>query len=176
MSKGSVWVAVVMLGFAGVSSAQMPGMQATAEHKSLDYFAGTWTMEGELKPSPFGPGGRMTGSETCERLGAFHLVCRSKGSGPMGAMDGVAIMSYDTVAKAYTYYAVNSMMPAAEFARGVRDGKNWRWSSEANVGGEKIQSSFSITDRGPSEYGMKWETTTASGGKTTIMEATAKRQ
>lgn len=162
--------------FASVGVAQMPVPQPTTEHKALDYFVGTWTMEGELKPSPLSPGGKITGIETCERLGGFHLVCRSKGTGPMGPMQGVAVMSYDTANKAYTFYAVNSIMPDAEFARGVRDAKNWRWSSQANIGGQKVDSSFTITDQGPSTYGMKWETTTPSGGKMTIMEATARRK
>jgi hypothetical protein len=156
--------------------AQMPTPQPAPENKALDYFLGTWTMEGEIKPSPFGPGGKMSGAETCERLGAFHLVCRSKGTGPMGSMEGVAIMSWDAASKAYTYYAANSMMPDAEFAKGVRKGRDWLWSSEANIGGQKIQSSFTVMEQGANAYGMKWETTAPGGGRTTIMEARATRK
>lgn len=174
MAKRSVLATVVLLALAGAAPAQIP--QPGPENKSLDYFLGTWTMEGELKPSPFGPGGKMSGTETCERLGGFHLVCKSKGTGPMGSMEGLAIMSWEAASKAYTYYAVSSLMPNAEFAKGVRKGKDWVWSSETNVGGQTIQSSFTVMEQGPNAYGMKWETTSPSGGKMTIMEATSKRK
>jgi hypothetical protein len=45
---------------------QMPMPKPGAELKKLDYFVGTWTMDGDLKPGPMGPGGKMTGTERIE--------------------------------------------------------------------------------------------------------------
>lgn len=176
MVKRGVSAIILCLALVGAAAAQIPSPQPTPEHKALDYFLGTWDSAGEMKASPFGPGGRMTGTETCERLGAFHVVCRSRGSGPMGSMEGVAVLSYEAASKAYTYYAVNSLMPDAEFARGVRQGSDWRWSSEAKVAGKTIQSSFTIVEQGPSAYSFKWDMMGDGGGKTTIMEGKATRK
>ena len=62
------------------TSQQQPAPKPSAEHQKLAYFVGTWTSTGEMKPSPFGPGGKMTSTETCEWFdGGFAVVCRSQG-------------------------------------------------------------------------------------------------
>src|SRR5437870_7648855 len=66
---------------------QMP--KPGPEHKRLGYFTGTWRLEGETKPGPFGPGGKFTGTDhndwmeggrseehTSELQSRGHLVCR----------------------------------------------------------------------------------------------------
>src|SRR5713101_549158 len=66
------------------------------EHQKLAYFAGKWASEGETKPSPFGPGGKFTFTETCEwYAGGFAIVCHSEGKMPEGTMKGLSIMGYD---------------------------------------------------------------------------------
>ena len=46
------------------------------EHKRMAYFAGNWTVEGEMKASPFGPGGRSeerrVGKECRSRWSPYH--------------------------------------------------------------------------------------------------------
>src|SRR5690606_34912646 len=77
------------------------------EHKRLDRMVGQWSYQGEAKASPLGPGGKITGSETCEWFqGGFAVVCRTKGTGPRGPMTGMSVMSYQPSEKAYTYYAI----------------------------------------------------------------------
>lgn len=39
------------------------------ETAALGYFAGSWRMEGEDGKSPFGPGGKITGEDTCAKEG-----------------------------------------------------------------------------------------------------------
>ena len=72
---------------AGVALAQAPeAPKPGPEHKALQYFVGKWTSEGELKPGPFGPGGKMTSQDTCEWFaGGFHVVCRGTGKMPSGS-------------------------------------------------------------------------------------------
>ena len=42
-----------------------PARKPTPEHEKLGYFVGTWTAEGNLKPSSFGPGtNRSTASKS----------------------------------------------------------------------------------------------------------------
>src|SRR3974390_2401618 len=85
--------------------AQAPMPQPGPELKKLDYFAGSWSSAGDLKPGPMGPGGKMTASEKGDWMeGGFFLVLHSTYSGGgMGSGSGLAIMGYDPLEKVYTY-------------------------------------------------------------------------
>ena len=97
---------VLVAGALAQESAPKPG----PEHKKLDILAGSWTLEGDVKPSSMGPGGKITENEKCEWMeGGFFLVChvdfKSAGS---GNGSGLAVIGYSTVDKAYTYREFNS--------------------------------------------------------------------
>jgi len=64
----AVSIALVLI-FVGVALAQAPSgpPKPGPEHQKLAYFAGKWSSEGDVKPGPFGPGGKVTFTETCER-------------------------------------------------------------------------------------------------------------
>jgi hypothetical protein len=54
-------VAVVVMGAAVCSvQAQMQAPKPAPELSKVEYFAGNWTSEGDMKPGPMGPGGKMT--------------------------------------------------------------------------------------------------------------------
>ena len=42
------------------SLAQTEAPKPVPEHKKLAVFVGTWTLTGDMKPGPMGPGGKMT--------------------------------------------------------------------------------------------------------------------
>src|SRR5438309_1375061 len=76
---------------ADTAAAPKPG----PEYQKLGYFVGTWTSEGELKPSPFGPGGKMSSQDKCEWFdGKYSVVCHSTGTGPAGPSKGLGILSF----------------------------------------------------------------------------------
>src|SRR5215471_12641704 len=89
----AVSVALVLL-FVGVGLAQAPAApQPGPEHQKLAYFAGTWTSEGDMKPSALGPGGKYSSRQTCEWFdGNFALVCHSEGKSQTGSVKGLSIM------------------------------------------------------------------------------------
>jgi hypothetical protein len=91
------------------------------EHARLGYFVGKWKTEGEMQPSPMGPGGKMTGTDTCDWFeGPFTVVCRSEETGPWGPSKSIGILGYSTEEKVYTYYGVdNSPMTMATVPKGV---------------------------------------------------------
>ena len=160
-------VAVVITSSAVLT--QPPAMKPGAEHKRIAYFAGQWTYQGESKASPLGPAGKMSGTETCEWFaGGFQLVCRSKGTGPRGAVTGQAVMSYDSGRKAYTYYAMSSLGDNI-FVRGQVAGKVWTWTDETTVEGKAVKIRATVTEETPTSYSFKLEGS-FDGGAMTVLE------
>jgi len=141
------------------------------EHKRMAYFAGNWTVEGEMKASPFGPGGKFTGADHNEMLGGFFLVLHSQGKGPMGDMKSLAVMGYDRDNKAYFYneYASAGHM---ESAKGSITGDTWTWNSEEKMGAKIVKSRFTLKELSPSSYSMQWETQDGTSWST-LMEGKA---
>lgn len=147
------------------------------ELKRLSFFQGTWKVEGEMKPGPFGPGGKMTGTDRAAwDLGRFFLVTHSDISG--AGMNGkeVSYLGYDSQKKQYTYDAFNSF-GEAEHAAGTVNDKIWSWTSERTVNGQKVSSRGTITEASPTSYAMNFEYST-DGGTTwaPAMQATATKQ
>src|SRR5215203_2272030 len=94
---------------AAILVAQTATPKPGPEQKRLERMLGNWSYQGEAKASPMGPAGKVTGSETCEWFqGGFAIVCRSKGTGPKGAVTGLSVMGYDQGQKTYTYYSLSS--------------------------------------------------------------------
>ena len=163
----SLAVALV-LASSGVA-AQAPKPAPGPEHKRLAAFAGQWKVEGESKESPLGPGGKFTGSETCEwYAGGFQLVCRSKGTGPKGPMTGMSVLGYDPGRKAYTYYALSSLGDNI-FVRGQVQDKVWTWTDEGTMEGKKVKFVATITEESPATNSFKLEVS-VDGGPLTVVE------
>ncbi len=163
----SLAVAVV-LASSGVA-AQPPKPTPGPEHKRLANFVGQWKYEGEVKESPLGPAGKVSGSETCEWFaGRFHLVCHTKGTGPRGPVTGMSVMGYDQMQKAYTYYAASSLGDNI-FVRGQVQGKVWTWSDEATIEGKKMKIVATVTEETPTTNSFKLEVG-VDGGPMTVVE------
>jgi hypothetical protein len=168
---------VVLVLAAASAFAQSPAAppKPGPEQKRLGYFVGSWTNEAEVKPSEFGPGGKVKGTETCEwSAGGFAVVCRNEGSGTMGDMKGIGVLAYNPEAKEYTYFSVNSM-GMVETGRGKVEAGTWTWTSESRMGGKLVKSRFVMTESSPTSYTMKWETVPDTGAAKTIMEGSARK-
>src|SRR5271168_3454978 len=118
---------LALLGFAKAAQAQgMP--QPGPEHQKLAFFVGKWMAEGELKPGPFGPGGKFTIVDDCDWMdGKFAVMCKSNVDASGTHVTGVSIMSYDTGAQTYVYFDSNSMGQNA-YSTGKVDGDTWTWN------------------------------------------------
>lgn len=153
------------------AAAQAP--RPSPEHARLGYFVGKWTSEGEMKPGPMGPGGKMTTSDTCEWFeGRFSVVCRSEGTTPMGATKNIGILGYSTEEKAYTYYGVdNSNMTMASVPRGTVRGDTWTYTDESMMGGKNVKSRVTIKELSPTMYTFRMELQGPDGKWTPMMES-----
>ena len=157
---------IVSLSVFGLVAAQSPEgtPKPGPEQKKLEWFVGKWSGKAVMKPGPFGPGGPMTWTETCEWFeGGFHLVCRSEGTSPTGPMKGIGIIGYDAERKLYTYYGVDNT-GWSDLATGTFSGRTWSYSNEFTMGGKKYWSRMSIEELSDREQRFRWET--SEDGKT----------
>jgi hypothetical protein len=148
------------------------------EHKRLGYFVGKWKAEGDVKPGPMGPGGKMTSSDTCEWFeGGFSVICRYEGRGPTGPSKGIGILGYNTEEKVYTYYGIdNSNMTMATVPKGKVQGDTWSYTDEATFGGQKVKSRVTIKELSPTSYTFRMEAEGPDGKWMPMMESKNTKQ
>ena len=110
MKLRAVLISALML-FAVSAWAQMPSAPGP-EVKKLDYFVGTWTVEGTIAQGPWGAGGKFTSTETTEWMpGKFFVEGHSDFKMPPelgGDGKAVSYMGYDTNENVYTFNEFNS--------------------------------------------------------------------
>jgi hypothetical protein len=168
-----LWV-IVLVGFQLVAAAQAPPAPTPGpEHKRLGYFVGKWTTEGEMKPSPMGPGGKISSTDDCEWFeGGFAVVCHSTGKTPMGPSKSIGILGYSPEEKVYTYHGVdNTMMSMTSVPHGTLQGDTWTYTDENVMGGQKVKSRVTIKELSPTAYTFKMEIQGPDGNWAPMMEA-----
>ncbi len=175
-SFGNLAAASVVFAAAAVLAAQQPSEapKPGPETRKLDVFAGKWKGEAEMKPGPWGPGGKMTSESDCSWFdGAFQLVCRESGAGAMGKMKSESILGWSSEEKIYKYMGFDStgMMGSAT---GTVSGNTWTWTGSDKMGGKMVHSRYTVVLASPTSQTFKWETsmdgktwTTAAEGKLT---------
>jgi Protein of unknown function (DUF1579) len=127
------------------------------EHARLAYFAGTWQFDGESKDTPMGPGGKLSGTDTCEWFaGGFQLVCKGDMTGPRGAIKSGSIWAYDPAQRVYTLYGFNSMGEAFHVT-GTVAGKVWTWMAEFPVEGASMKMKATINEESATAYAYRLE-------------------
>jgi hypothetical protein len=133
--------------------AAKPGPQ----HARMAYFAGSWQFEGEAKDSPMGPGGKLTGADTCEWFaGGFQLICRGDATGPRGPAKTGSVWAWDPSQNHYTYFG-HSSMGDAFFVTGNVAGNVWTWSADFPTPAGSVKMRATITEEPPSAYAFKLE-------------------
>jgi hypothetical protein len=158
-----------------MAMAQESSPKPAPEHKKLEMLAGSWALEGDVKPSAMGPGGKVTETEKCEWMeGGFFLICHVDfKTANSGNGTGLSVLGYSTSEKAYTYREFNSW-GEFEDSRGTLDGDTWTWTSDEKMGDTVTKGRFTMKFTSPASYtfmyemspdGAKW--TTAVDGKAT---------
>ena len=145
MNKLSVCVfALLIFSAMAAIAAQEPAPvpKPGPEHEKLAYFVGKWVSEADVKPSPFGPGGKFTYTETCDWLpGKFAILCKSEGNMLGGEYRGLSVMSYDTAAQSYVYYETNNWGENV-YSHGSVNGDTWTWNNESQMNGKTVRGRF----------------------------------
>jgi len=174
--KTTALISAVWLFLALAAVAQMEMPKPGPEHKKLDMFAGSWTLDGDMKPGPMGPGGKMSENEKCEWMqGDFFLVCHTDFKSSMGDGAGLSILGYSTDDKAYTYREFNSW---GEFddSRGSVDGDSWTWTSDEKMGGMTMKGRFTMKILSTTSYNFTFEMSQDGTKWTTVMDGKATKR
>jgi hypothetical protein len=173
LKRGSMVLAVAwaLIGLITVT-AQEPGRppQPSPANKKLGVFVGTWKDEAEMKPGPFGPGGKLSLTETCEWFtGGFSVVCHTDTTGFMGDLKTLTVLTYDPDEKLYRFYEFNSV-GLSESAKGTVDGDTWMFDGESKMGGKVIKSRSTIRLSSPDSAVVRSEVSVDGGPMTLLME------
>jgi hypothetical protein len=171
MKTQTLALSLGLVAVAGVALAQAPeAPKPGPELKPLQYFVGKWTSEGELKPGPFGPGGKMTSQDTCEWFaGGFHVVCRGTGKMPSGSVSSLGIVGYSAAEKSYTFYGIDNM-GMGDLSKGTKSGNTWTFTSKSSMNGQTFHSRYTMTEVSPTSYTFKWDTSADGTKWATAME------
>jgi hypothetical protein len=166
-----------LLGFARIFAQDAGGPpKPGAEHEKLAFFLGKWTSEGEMKPSPYGPGGKFTFTEDCDWLsGNFALLCHSEGQVMGMTVKGISVMGYDFGERGYIYFESNSIGENT-FSRGTVDGDTWTWTSDNKMNGRVVHSKFTLKRLDENSASYKYEMGSGPDPLAVVMEGKQTRQ
>jgi hypothetical protein len=172
MKKFAMISGIVLL-VSAAALAQMEMPKPGPEHKKLDMFAGSWTLDGDMKPGPMGPGGKMSEIEKCEWMeGGFFVICHSDFKSAMGNGAGISVMGYSADDKAYTYREFNSWGEFTD-SKGSVDGDTWAWTSDEKMGGMTMKGRFTMKIVSPTSYSFVFEISQDGTKWTTVMDGKA---
>jgi Protein of unknown function (DUF1579) len=143
------------------------------DHKKLDVFAGSWTLDGDMKAGAMGPGGKVTEYEKCEWMeGGFYLVCHTDFKSSMGNGTGISIMGYSTDDKAYTYREFNSWGEFTD-SKGSVDGDTWTWTNDEKMGAMTMKGKFTMKIVSATSYNFMFEMSQDGTKWATVMDGKA---
>jgi hypothetical protein len=172
----AVVVAVVAMSVGAAIAQKQEAAKPGPEHQRLGAFVGNWTFEGEMKPGPMGPGGKMTGTDRIEWTPGNFFIQRSyQGKSPMGEMQGLEILAYDGAKKIYTFNAFDSLGNIASGTMTVK-GNTWTTNGTMTTGATTMRDRCSLEfGAGGSTLTMKCEVSTDGKTWTPTFEGTAKK-
>jgi hypothetical protein len=148
------------------------------ENERLAYFVGKWSAEGEMKPGPMGPGGKITTRDNCDWFeGHYSVICHSEGTTPTGPTKSIGILGYSPEERVYTYYGVdNSGMTMSSVPKGTLKDGTWTYFDEGTMGGKKYKSRVLIKELSPTSYSFKMDMQGPDGKWMPMMESKNTKQ
>jgi Protein of unknown function (DUF1579) len=170
-------VTIIILACAIFVAAQNPPSAPTPgpEVKKLDYFAGNWKAEADMKPGPMGPGGKVTENTHNEWMaGGFFLLSHHSVSSSMGNETTLAVYGYDNNEKVYTYDEYSSGGETVH-AKGTLAGDTWTWTTEEKMGGQTVHGRYTVKVISPTAYTFKFEAAPEGKDWFTVVEGKASK-
>ncbi len=149
--------AVVLIAFAGLllfvsTLAQAQAPQPGPDHKKLEVWVGEWKYEGDIKESPIGPAGKLSGKQNGRMvMNGFALEWTGEESGAFGNVKWGEMDTYNTATKKYALLGYQD------------DGGTWTGTMSAK--GTTWSGSGTLVDKGKS-YKTRSKGTFSADGKT----------
>jgi Protein of unknown function (DUF1579) len=172
---GLVWIAAqapVAFGQGPTPAQPKPG----PETQKLAYYLGSWRGEGEAQAGPFGPGGKLSSTTTCEWFdGGFHLVCRGEEQGPTGKRTFLNIRTYDEKTQAYTEYGISNLGETEYDTGGTIVGNKKTFAFEMNIDGKPTKLRYVEVQVSPTFYTYEATASTDGGPWTVIAEGKVRK-
>jgi hypothetical protein len=140
------------------------------EHRRLGAFVGNWTFDGEMKPGPMGPGGRLSGTDRIEWAPGNFFVQRSYA---VGEMQGIEIFAYDGAKKVYTFNSFDSSGMIGSGTMTVK-GNTWTTTGTSTIGATTMRDRCTLDfGAGGSTLAIKCEVSTDGKAWTPTFEGRA---
>jgi hypothetical protein len=138
MTRNRRKIAVLFIPLLGLCvGAQSQAPKPGQELKKFEVAIGTWRFEGELNPSPFGPGGKISGTERYEWMpGGFFMQMNRDAKGPTGDLKTLIVFGYDPVAQKHTGTVFDNS-GAFESSTISINGNVWHWTGNGHAGNGK---------------------------------------
>jgi len=169
-------IAIATILLIAAASAQPPAPKPGPEQKKLEYFTGNWTSEGESKPGPMGPGGKMSMNQEAKWMdGGFFVVIQSSYKTAEGDGTATSFLGYDPQDKVYTYDEFNSVGEAVH-AKGTVDGDTWTWTSDMKMGPQSAKGRFTEKILSPTAYTFKFDMSQDGTKWDTVMDGKATKK
>jgi Protein of unknown function (DUF1579) len=153
----------------------MPGPEVAR----LDYFVGSWSVEGIIPAGSWGVGGPFSWTDKTEWLaGNFFVVGHWDFKMPVdlgGDGQEIFVMGYDLQRKVYTFDAFSSQGRHVQ-STGKVAGDIWIWESEATYEEKKVQQRYTTRILSPDRYEVKFEICEDGNTWMTFMEGTATKK
>jgi hypothetical protein len=142
--------------------------QPGPEQKKLDYLAGKWRSEVDIKASPASAASKASGTEDCEWFANLHLVCRAELTGPAGLYRSMRVISYLPALKQYSSFTVDSLGYAV-LSLGQIQGNTWTFTTDSpGLKTRYVMKTAKDSYTSLAEYaGADGKWTTTSAGKST---------
>lgn len=158
-------------------AARYPQTSGTSvDLKKLQYFIGTWTLAGDMKTSPFGAGGKFTGTQQNEwAMDSTSMISKWSDKLPAGNDTGKGIFSYDFIQKVYKYHGTSSD-GESEDSTGTVEGDTWTWlSNPKGPNGMIMRGRYIQKITSPMSYDFRFEIASQGGGWMTVREGKAEK-
>ena len=138
-------------------AAQTP--KPAAEMAQLKFFDGSWSCEGTMQPSPFGPGGKMKSSVTSKTdLGGFWQSGTVKGTmAGMPPFEGHFNMTYDPGGKQFAMMWVDNMGAWTHSTAPGWQGEKIVFAGDSFMNGQKVPSRDTFAKATDGSMKHQWE-------------------
>jgi len=132
---------ILIVGFVSAVQAQTPAAppKPAPELKQLRVLVGHWTYEGEYKPGPLGPGGKITAEYNAQwKLGGFVLEAFAAEKSDTGTTHFLEVDEYNPKDKAINWTSWTSDGTRMWGAITV-DGNTITWEGKFTAGGKEYE-------------------------------------